>query len=136
MKVRQLEMRRFTFSRKIPNVTSQQMVLRLHSSMLWLKITKHCGKLGEIISPSLAPTAAGQVTTASAIVVRSAGDEEKEITAKICQAKFTLYHVGGIWDFLAGEASNIAHPVWPKTVQDILAMARTSRAGQLLSLLI
>jgi hypothetical protein len=80
--------------------------------------------------------AAGQVTTATDIVCRSVVDEENEITAKIGRAKFALYHVGGIWDFLAGKVSNIAYPVWTKTVQDSLALLRAPRAGQLPGLLI
>ena len=67
--------------------------------------------------------AAGQVTTAPAIVIRSAGDEEKEITAKIGQARFALCHIGGVWDFLAGKVTNLAYPVWPNTIENILAMA-------------
>ena len=44
--------------------------------------------------------AAGQVMTAPANGIRSAGDEEKEITAKIGQAEFALYHIGRILFFL------------------------------------
>jgi hypothetical protein len=67
--------------------------------------------LKRFFSPSSASPAVGQVTSAPAILIRSAGDEEKEITAKIGQAKFALYHVGGVWDFLAGNVMNIAYPV-------------------------
>jgi hypothetical protein len=41
-----------------------------------------------------------------------------------------------VWDFSSGKVTGIAYPVWPKTVEDILAMARSARAGQLSSLLI
>ena len=82
--------------------------------------------LRELFSPSLAPVA---------IVIRSTGNKEKYITTKIGQSKFVLYHVGGIWDFLAGKVLNIAYPVWPKTVQDILVMARVPRLGQVAGLL-
>ena len=83
--------------------------------------------LRELFSPSLAPVA---------IVIRSTGNKEKYITTKIGQSKFVLYHVGGIWDFLAGKVLKITYPVWPKTVHGILAMACAPRAGQLSSLLI
>ena len=79
-------------------------------------------------SPLLASPAVGQVTSAPAIIARSAGDEEKKITAKIGQAKFGVYHAGGVWDFSAGKVTNVAYPVWSKTVEDTL--------GQLLILLI
>ena len=72
--------------------------------------------LKELVPPLLAPTTTGQATTTPAIVIRSAGNEEKEITTKIGRAKFALYHVEGIWNFLAGKVSNIAYPVWTKTV--------------------
>ena len=90
----------------------------------------------KLFSLLLAPAAAGQVTTTPAIVISSAGDEEKYITAKIGQEKFALYHLEGVWDFLAGKVTNIAYPVWPKIVQDILAMTCAPRAGQLSRLLI
>ena len=92
--------------------------------------------LKKLFSLSSAPAAAGQVMTTPATVISSAGDEKKEITAKIGQAKFALYHIGGVWDFLAGKVTNLAYPVWPKTVEDILAMAQALREGQLPSLLI
>ena len=78
---------------------------------------------------------AGQAIPAPAIVIRSTGDKEKEITAKIGQAKFTLYNVGGVWDCLGGKVLNIAYSVWPKTRKDISAIACAPRAGQLSSLL-
>jgi hypothetical protein len=40
----------------------------------------------------------GQAIAVSAIVIRSTGDEEKEITTKIDQAKFALYTVGRVLD--------------------------------------
>jgi hypothetical protein len=92
--------------------------------------------LKSFFSPSSASPVASQVTPASTIIVRSAGDDEKEITAKIGQAKFALYNTGGVWDFSLGKVTEIAYPVWPKTVEDILAMARSARAGQLSSLLV
>ena len=75
-----------------------------------------CGKLEGCVSPSLNPATPGQAMTAPAITMRSAGDKEKQTTGKIDQVKFALYHVGGIWDFLVGRVSNIAYPVWLKTV--------------------
>ena len=92
--------------------------------------------LRKFFSPSSVSPVAGQVTPASTIVIRSAGDDEKEITAKMGQAKFALYNAGGVWDFSSGKVTGIGYPVWPKTVEDILAMARSARAGQLSSLLI
>ena len=92
--------------------------------------------LKRLFAPSSDLPAVGQVTSAPAIVIRLARDKEKEITAKIGQAKFALYHVGGSWDFSAGKVTNIAYPVWPKAVEDILQMAWAARAGQLSSLLI
>ena len=74
------------------------------------------GKLERFVPPSLNPAATGQAMTAPAIVIRSAGDKEKETTGKIDQVKFALYHVGAIWDFLVGRVLNIAYPVWLKTV--------------------
>ena len=58
--------------------------------------TSIAASLKKIVSPSSALVAAGQVLATPAIVIRSAGDEEKEITAKIGQAKFALYHIGGV----------------------------------------
>ena len=74
--------------------------------------------------PSLAPAAAGQVLSAPAFVIRSTSDEETEIMAKIGKAKFALYHVGGVLDFLAGKSTNIAYPVLPKTVQSSYRLLR------------
>ena len=48
---------------------------------------------------------------------------ENEVTAKIDQANFALYHIGGDWDFIGGKVENLGYPVWPKTIPDILAMA-------------
>ena len=58
--------------------------------------TSIAASLKKIVSPSSALVAAGQVLATPAIVIRSAGDEEKQITGNIDQAKFALYHVGGI----------------------------------------
>ena len=74
--------------------------------------------------PSLAPAPASQVLSAPDFVIRSTSDEETEIMAKIGKAKFALYHVGGVLDFLAGKSTNIAYPVLPKTVQSSYRLLR------------
>ena len=82
----------FTSSQKTQNVISHQIcvtsTLEYASAKDYLSIFTSLSKL---FSPSSAlPATAGQVTTVQAIVIRSAGDKEKEITAKIGQANFAF----------------------------------------------
>ena len=96
--------------------------------------------LKRFFSPSSVLPAAGQVMSTPAIVSRSAGDVETDITAKTGQTKFVLYHAGGVLDFSAGKVMNVTYYVWTKIMEDIcyniLAMAWAPRAGQLSSLLV
>ena len=48
------------------------------------------------------------------IQVRSAADDEKDLSAKFGQAKSKLYFIGGTWDFKNGTVKDVEYGVFSK----------------------
>ena len=69
------------------------------------------------------------------IQVRSAADDEKDLSARIGQAKSKLYFIGGTWDFTNGTVTNVDYAILSRSLESIHQKPRTARADLMQGLL-
>lgn len=81
-------------------------------------------------------TAMSTITTTPTIIIKSAGDEEKDIIARQGEVRCVLYHAGATINFDTTKVTDIKYHILLTTTESIYGMLCVSRGNQLSSALV